>query len=702
MLFSLMMGKVLVSILLLLIFLNCKSQNSEIMDHEHTNSLINSTSPYLLQHAHNPVNWHPWGDKALDLAKKEKKLILVSIGYAACHWCHVMEHESFEDEEVAKVMNDNFICIKVDREERPDVDHYYMTAVQLMRQQGGWPLNVVAMPDGRPVWGGTYFQKDMWVKNLTAIVDFYRQKPDEMKKYADELQAGIQQVSLTVEVENVIPANAQLLVRAVDGWKDKFDTKRGGRLGQPKFPMPVNQDFLLYYGFMKKDQAVLDFVNTTLEQMARGGIYDQAGGGFARYSVDAKWKVPHFEKMLYDNGQLISLYAKGYQQFKNEEFKTVVYETVDFLERELMDESGAFYSSLDADSEGEEGKFYVWNKKELQEILSADFELFAEYFNVNSKGFWEHGNYILLRDQPDEEFAEKHDIALQELRKKVKQWKEKLMKFRSDRVRPGLDDKTLTSWNALVIQGLTDAYMAFHDEQFLTLAKKNARFLKDSVMTEKGKLYHTWKNGKSSVDGFMEDYALLIQAFISLFETTGNVEWLNNAKILTEYSFKYFYNSENGLFYYSAKENSGVLTNHYQNEDNVIPAANSVMGNNLHKLYLILGEPQYLNYAKKMLQQIMPQFTNYPMAFANWGTLMLKTVEPYYEIVISGTDAEKKLQQLHHTFRPNVLWAFSTTASDVPVFLNRFVTGKTLIYVCEEGICQLPVENTEKALELIR
>ena len=702
MLFSLMMGKVLVSILLLLIFLNCKSQNSEIMDHEHTNSLINSTSPYLLQHAHNPVNWHPWGDKALDLAKKEKKLILVSIGYAACHWCHVMEHESFEDEEVAKVMNDNFICIKVDREERPDVDHYYMTAVQLMRQQGGWPLNVVAMPDGRPVWGGTYFQKDMWVKNLTAIVDFYRQKPDEMKKYADELQAGIQQVSLTVEVENVIPANAQLLVRAVDGWKDKFDTKRGGRLGQPKFPMPVNQDFLLYYGFMKKDQAVLDFVNTTLEQMARGGIYDQAGGGFARYSVDAKWKVPHFEKMLYDNGQLISLYAKGYQQFKNEEFKTVVYETVDFLERELMDESGAFYSSLDADSEGEEGKFYVWNKKELQEILSADFELFAEYFNVNSKGFWEHGNYILLRDQPDEEFAEKHDIALQELRKKVKQWKEKLMKFRSDRVRPGLDDKTLTSWNALVIQGLTDAYMAFHDEQFLTLAKKNARFLKDSVMTEKGKLYHTWKNGKSSVDGFMEDYALLIQAFISLFETTGNVEWLNNAKILTEYSFKYFYNSENGLFYYSAKENSGVLTNHYQNEDNVIPAANSVMGNNLHKLYLILGEPQYLNYAKKMLQQIMPQFTNYPMAFANWGTLMLKTVEPYYEIVISGTDAEKKLQQLHHTFQPNVLWAFSTTASDVPVFLNRFVTGKTLIYVCEEGICQLPVENTEKALELIR
>ena len=702
MLFSLMMGKVLVSILLLLIFLNCKSQNSEIMDHEHTNSLINSTSPYLLQHAHNPVNWHPWGDKALDLAKKEKKLILVSIGYAACHWCHVMEHESFEDEEVAKVMNDNFICIKVDREERPDVDHYYMTAVQLMRQQGGWPLNVVAMPDGRPVWGGTYFQKDMWVKNLTAIVDFYRQKPDEMKKYADELQAGIQQVSLTTEVEDVIPANAQLLVRAVDGWKDKFDTKRGGRLGQPKFPMPVNQDFLLYYGFMKKDQAVLDFVNTTLEQMARGGIYDQAGGGFARYSVDAKWKVPHFEKMLYDNGQLISLYAKGYQQFKNEEFKTVVYETVDFLERELMDESGAFYSSLDADSEGEEGKFYVWNKKELQEILSADFELFAEYFNVNSKGFWEHGNYILLRDQPDEEFAEKHDIALQELRKKVKQWKEKLMKFRSDRVRPGLDDKTLTSWNALVIQGLTDAYMAFHDEQFLTLAKKNARFLKDSVMTEKGKLYHTWKNGKSSVDGFMEDYALLIQAFISLFETTGNVEWLNNAKILTEYSFKYFYNSENGLFYYSAKENSGVLTNHYQNEDNVIPAANSVMGNNLHKLYLILGEPQYLNYAKKMLQQIMPQFTNYPMAFANWGTLMLKTVEPYYEIVISGTDAEKKLQQLHHTFQPNVLWAFSTTASDVPVFLNRFVTGKTLIYVCEEGICQLPVENTEKALELIR
>ncbi|MFW5831825.1 MAG: thioredoxin domain-containing protein, partial [Prolixibacteraceae bacterium] len=345
---------------------------------------------------------------------------------------------------------------------------------------------------------------------------------------------------------------------------------------------------------------------------------------------------------------------------------------------------------------------YVWTKSELQDIFPDDYELFAEYYNVNSNGYWENGNYILLRKTPDEKFVHEKNLKMEQLQEKVAGWKEKLLKARSKRVRPGLDDKTLTSWNALVIQGLTDAYKAFQDEKFLLPAEKNARFLKENVMTREGKLFHTWKNGKHSVDGFMEDYAILIQAFISLFEITGKKQWLEDAVKLLEYSIKHFFNAKNGLFYYSEAESSAVLTNHYQNEDNVIPAANSVMVNNLHKLYLILGEPQYLNDAKKMLQQIAPQFINYPMAFSNWGNLMLKLNLPFFEVVVNGAQAQDKIQHMQKDFRPNVLWAFAEGKSDISLLEGRFVSGKTLIYVCREGSCQLPLEKPEKALELIK
>jgi len=670
------------------------------MEHKYTNALINSTSPYLLQHAHNPVNWQWWSEEIIKQAKEENKLILVSIGYAACHWCHVMEHESFEDEQVAEVMNENFICIKVDREERPDVDHFYMTAVQLMRQQGGWPLNVIAMPDGRPVWGGTYFPKEMWLKNLAAVSDFRRQNPDQIEQYAKDLQNGIRQVSL-IEPKDEVPVNLGLLEHAVQKWKGKFDMQKGGRWGQPKFPMPVNHEFLLYYGFMTKDETVLDFVKVTLEEMARGGIYDQVGGGFARYSVDNKWKVPHFEKMLYDNGQLISLYSKGFLYFNQEEFKTVVYETVEFITRELTDDSGAFYSSLDADSEGEEGKFYVWKAAEIKNILEEDYDLFAEYFNVNSNGFWEQGNYILLRSNSEKEFARAKNMSPGQLDKKVNMWKQKLLKARANRVRPGLDDKTLASWNALVLQGLADAYLAFHDEYFLDLAKRNAGFLTENMIRGDGKMFHNWKNGKSSVDGFLEDYALTIQSLLSLFEITGEEILLNDAIKLLSYTLNNFFDEESGLFYFAEKTGSAILTNHFQNEDNVVPAANSVMANNLYKLYLILGEPKYKSYAQNMLKRVTSDFESYPMAYSNWGTLMLKMTVPFYEIAVCGADAKKQVQQLQSAYKPNFLWVFSEDKSNVPVLKDRFVKGKTLIYVCREGVCRLPVEKVSEAIELM-
>jgi uncharacterized protein YyaL (SSP411 family) len=507
---------------------------------------------------------------------------------------------------------------------------------------------------------------------------------------------------LTTDIENSVQVEKTLLERAVDSWKSKFDRELGGRKGYPKFPMPANHDFLLYYGHIKNDNVVLDFVNTTLKRMARGGIYDQAGGGFARYSVDEKWKVPHFEKMLYDNGQLISLYSKGYQLFKKTEYKNVVYETARFIERELMDDSGAFYSSLDADSEGEEGKFYVWNKKELTEILADDFDLFSRYYNINSNGFWEQGNYILLREKSDEEFAKINKISPEKLEKKVALWKKIILQNRSKRKRPGLDDKTLTSWNALVIQGLTDAYKAFNDEYFLSLAKKNALFLKKNVIKRKSRLFHTWKDGKASVDGYLEDYALLMKAFVSLFEISGEKLWLDEAKGLLEYTLKHFYNIETGLFYYGEKNKNSLLTNHYQNEDNVIPAANSVMANNLHKFFLMLGEPGYFEMAKKMLQHITKQFQKYPMAYSNWGTLMLKITEPYYEVVVSGKEAKDKTNNLQRNFYPNILWAFSVNKSKISILRDRYVNNETLIYVCRGGSCQMPVKTVEEAKEMIK
>jgi len=668
---------------------------------DHTNSLIHSTSPYLLHHAHNPVDWVPWSDEVIKKAKQEDKLILVSIGYAACHWCHVMEHECFEDQEVAGLMNEHFISVKVDREERPDVDHYYMSAVQLMMQNGGWPLNVIALPDGRPIWGGTYFPKERWKESLIGVADYYRNHKDKTLIYASQLEEGIQQLTLNIKTEKEAVFDLNTIRTAVENWKPRFDMEEGGRTGQPKFPMPVNLEFLLYYGVIEKDKQSLDFVKLTLEKMMRGGIFDQVGGGFARYSVDGIWKVPHFEKMLYDNGQLLSIYSKGYQYFQNEEFKCVVYEIIDFLEREMLDSGGAFYSSLDADSEGEEGKFYVWSKPELRMILQEDYPLFSEFYNLDTNGLWEKGNYILTRRGSDADFSKRHKLSIDELRMLDGKWKYKLLSERSKRVRPGLDDKTLASWNAIVITGLIDAYHAFEEEHFLQLALRNARFISDEMM-DSGKLFHNWKKGKATIAGFLEDYALVIKAWLAIYEATGVEEWLQSSIQLTDYVFEHFFDQNSGLFYFAERDGDKSVGNHFQNEDNVIPAANSVMANNLHRLYLIQGNPEYLEMAKAMIRNIVSHFQKYPMAYANWGTLMLKLTEPFYEVVVSGINANLLLSELKKGFHPNVLWAHNTTPSEVPLLKDRFVMDEDLIYVCTEGACQLPVKTTQEALKLLK
>ncbi|WP_163707353.1 thioredoxin domain-containing protein [Mangrovibacterium lignilyticum] len=667
----------------------------------HTNELIHETSPYLLQHAHNPVNWMPWGEAALQKAKNENKLLLISIGYAACHWCHVMEHESFEDETVAEVMNRHYVCIKVDREERPDVDQIYMTAVQLMTQRGGWPLNAVALPDGRPIWGGTYFMKDVWVNTLQQIAAYHEQQPDKTTEYAEKLTEGITQSSLMPVSNDIHHIGVEELSKAIKSWQNSFDFQEGGSCGAPKFMMPVNLQFLLRWAHQQNDGSVESYVMTTLEKIAFGGIYDQLGGGFARYSTDSFWKVPHFEKMLYDNGQLLSLYAQAYRKFNHELYRQVVRETVDWLQKEMLSPENGFYSSLDADSEGVEGKFYVWQKEELKQLLGEDYELFAPYYNINETGYWEDGNYILLRTQSDLAFANSESVDPETLQLKITKWKGKLKQARELRVRPGLDDKILTSWNALVLSGLAESYKAFGDEEYLKLAEKNAEFLLTKLQPEPGILLHSYKNGIAKIDGFLEDYALLIQALIDLFEVTGKADYLKQADRFCETCFKEFYDAGRTIFYFSADGQKDLISRSIEVQDNVIPASNSVMANNLNRLGHLLGNRAFQNTAKAMLLVVSDNILNYPSGHANWMNLALSLAKHQYEIAIAGENALKLTLELQQNYLPDCLFCPGTN-EQLPLLQNRLQAGKTKIYVCENSSCKLPVDTVEETLKLIQ
>ncbi|WP_372744991.1 thioredoxin domain-containing protein [Lutibacter sp.] len=675
--------------------------------HKFTNSLINETSPYLLQHAHNPVNWYAWNNETLELAKKENKLILISIGYSSCHWCHVMEHESFENEEVAAVMNANYMNIKVDREERPDIDQIYMNSVQLMTGSGGWPLNCVALPDGRPVWGGTYFQKENWINALTQISEMYAKKPNDVINYAVKLTEGIKNSDLITLNNNEFEFSALNLQQITDKWQLYMDFDLGGRTGAPKFPMPNNYQFLLRYGTQANNNSILEYANTTLTNMAYGGIYDQIGGGFSRYSVDKKWHVPHFEKMLYDNGQLVSLYSEAYQATKNELYKNIVYQTLEFIERELTNQEGAFYSSLDADSINakgklEEGAYYVWTISELKAILGNDFNQFSEFYNVNYYGFWEHDNYVLIRKKSDKEISENYNISEKELTEKVKYWQKTLLKERNKRETPRLDDKSLTSWNALMLKGYIDAYKVFNEPHFLEIAIKNATFILAKQLQENGNLHHSYKNGKSTINGYLEDYATVIDAFIALYEVTLNEKWLVNAKQLTDYTFDHFFDSETSMFYFTSDEDSNLITRKMEIEDNVIPASNSIMAKNLFLLSHFYTNGYYLKVSKQMLQNVKDRAEKYGSGASNWLQLGCNFAGNFYEIAILGKDALAKALEIHKNYIPNKLISGSVLKSNLPLLEGRFTEKETYIYVCVNNACKLPEKETEKALAQLK
>ncbi|WP_425235874.1 thioredoxin domain-containing protein [Ulvibacterium sp.] len=677
------------------------------MTHSYTNALIHETSPYLLQHAHNPVNWQAWNAESLETAQKENKLLLISIGYAACHWCHVMEHECFEDEEVAKVMNQNFINIKVDREERPDIDQIYMDAIQIMTGSGGWPLNIVALPDGRPFWGATYVKKDNWIKVLEQLTDLYQKNPSKVLDYAKNLAEGLRAINLIENQPNLDIINSKDLGEGIKQWSQFFDKKMGGYRHAPKFMMPVNLNFLLHYGTVENDQEILDYVNTSLTKMAWGGIFDHVGGGFSRYSVDVKWHVPHFEKMLYDNGQLISLYAKAYASTQNELYKSVVERTIQFVKKELMAENFGFYSSLDADSINEsgsleEGAYYIWQEDELKSILGKDFPVFKDYFNIKSYGHWEHGNYVLIRDETDAEIAKKHDIDPNHLKTAMADCLQLLENMRRKRNRPRLDDKILTSWNGLMLRGLVDAYRYLGAKEYLDLALKNAKFIELELTKEDGGLHHNHKNGISTINGYLEDYASIIDAFISLYETTFDERWLTRAQELMNYCLENFKDDVSGLFFFTSRKEPRLVRRTLETSDNVIPASNSIMAKNLFRLSKILFKTNYEDIAQQMLKNIQENFEKNAQSHANWMQLALYFNKPFYEVAVVGAQYQEKARELYASYLPNIVLAAAKRDSKLMLLQNRFKPKETLYYVCEHGSCKLPVLQSKEVLTQIR
>ncbi|HTD40247.1 MAG TPA: thioredoxin domain-containing protein, partial [Mucilaginibacter sp.] len=652
--------------------------------------------------ANNPVDWHPWGAEALQKAKDENKLILVSIGYSACHWCHVMEHESFENEQVAAVMNEYFVCIKVDREERPDVDQIYMSAIQLMTGRGGWPLNCICLPDQRPIYGGTYFRKNDWVSLLFNLADFYKHKPKEAEEYAVKLTEGIRQYE-SVKFVDIQPEYSKNDLEAIlKNWERYFDRVEGGTGSSPKFPMPNNWQFLMRYAYLMHDDDVAQQVKLTLHKMAFGGIYDHIGGGFARYSVDGRWHVPHFEKMLYDNAQLVSLYSEASVWQYDPLYPQIVDKTIAFVKRELTSPEGGFFSALDADSEGVEGKFYTFTKDDIEKILGAEADLFCIYYHVTEDGNWEEEETnVFFRKETDEQLAAKLGLSIDELVSKINILRNKVLQVRSKRVRPGLDYKVLTSWNGLMLKGLCEAYRAFNRQDYLELALQNAEFITSNMMNGErlSRIYKAGSDHKDNEIAFLDDYANIIDAFIALYEVTFDEQWLHKAKELADQAIKHYYDQQTGIFYFTAADDEQLIARKSEIMDSVIPASNSVMANNLKKLGLLFDKEDYIEISAQLLRNVVGQIAKYGSSYSNWCMLLLNEISGINEVAITGDDAEKLRVELEKNYIPNKILLGGKKGS-LPLLLDKF-SATTRIFICKDKTCGLPSENTEEALKQI-
>jgi uncharacterized protein YyaL (SSP411 family) len=671
------------------------------------NALIKESSLYLQQHAHNPVNWLPWSDDAFKIAASENKLVLISIGYSSCHWCHVMEKEVFEDNLAAQLMNEKLICIKVDREERPDVDNLYMNAVQLLTGGGGWPLNCFALPDGRPVYGGTYFNKQQWISLINQLTDLYQTDRSRLLSYADDIQNGLLQTNL-VPTARQKPDSAWLL-QMIDKWKTLFDDLNGGHNRAPKFPMPVNLSFLLHYGWHNQDKTILDFVKLTLSKMYGGGIFDQLEGGFARYSVDRYWKVPHFEKMLYDNAQLITIYTAAWQYWQEDNFKNAATHTIEFLLNQLYDADGFFYASVDADSEGHEGKYYLWNRDEINNLLSEIHlpeipsdkikPLIYDYYNLHDGEEAEGDNFVLHRTLNDISLQKKYELTDVSFKNIIEAVNNSLLKKRKLRIAPVCDKKMITSWNALCVSALSKASAAFNNHPYLEKALAVISYLEQFQLLNDGRINHCG-NISTHTNLFLEDYAFLAEAYLNLYESTWNIQWINKADIIVQDAIKYFSHPDQVFFYDESGDDKKILIRKTELQDNVIPSSNSVMAHNLFLLGKYLNRESYLERSRAMSERMIQDMVHYGAAYAHWAKLLLCQIYPFYEVVTSNTDSTEKPQILKQHYLPSVITAHAGEESLIP-FAHGKKNTKGQVYVCYDQTCMAPMANIEDALTII-
>jgi len=678
-----------------------------------TNRLIHETSPYLLQHAHNPVDWYAWGDEALQKAKDEDKPVLVSIGYSACHWCHVMEKESFEDESTAEIMNKYFINIKIDREERPDLDHIYMDAVQAITGSGGWPLNVFLTPDAKPFYGGTYFppvrayNRMSWKETLLSIHESYKEKRSEIESQAENLTQHIFNANsfginkpATQNEDSFFSENSLNTIAA--NILQNGDKEWGGFGNAPKFPQTFCIQYLLRHYHFTKDQPSLDQALLSLDKMMQGGIYDHLGGGFARYSTDTKWLAPHFEKMLYDNALLVGVLAEAFQLTGDHLYAECIKETLDFIKREMSSAEGAFYSALDADSEGVEGKYYVWSKQEVDELLQEDAEIFSFVYNISEKGNWEHVN-ILWLPQSLKTCAAALNMEENILKEKLGNCKRKLFAFRNKRIRPGLDDKILLGWNALMITACCKAYASAGELQYLKMATDNIRFIENNFIDEEGNWFHTWKNGQAKYPAFLDDFAFLIQAYIQLQEVTGDSEYLLSARNLTETVIKEFSDDDFTFFWFTKNSQRDVIVRKKEIYDGAVPSGNAVMAHNLIYLSVVFDIAEWRQRVENMTRSLNNVILRYSSSFGNWALLVQLIVKGFNEIVIIGAEADKLLKEVNNLFVPGkIIQSAIFEDHNFPLLRNKWVPDETYLYLCKDYNCLRPVKKTGDLILLLK